>query len=626
MKYDFRSKTNQYLIDGAITAASFYLAFQIRFEGDLPAVHTVQLWLFPLMVAGRLSTSFLCGIHRQMWRYTTVGDGFRLALAYFAFSMVLGALRLWLPESLAILRLPLGVIAIEYLLSVTGSFGVRLLRHYLYKRELKIYKRRGKKEAVRRVLLVGAGTLGTAAANELAKYANTKVVGFLDDDPKKAGARIAGYVVLGSPDSLLRICQERAVDEVLVCIRPTARNSLNRLWNLCDAHSIPVRIIPALDEILSATADLVVFRRKPEPPPVPIAVPASASAAPVSPPRPTEQPVRGKTILITGGAGFIGSALAEKLVSENELLLLDRTFDQQPVSFTSLRSHPHVQMIEGDILDTKLVQELAKNAHIIIHTAAILGVQKVCEMARETMEVNFVGTSQLLHSLESNGHLERFVYFSTSEVYGTNSFRVDEQSPTVVGAISEARWSYATAKLAGEHLVNSYFREQGLPGVIIRPFNIFGPRRIRDHALLRFIVNALTGLPLEVYGDGSQIRSWCYIDDFCAALLATLQRPETAGEDFNIGNPKNTYTAYQLACRVLDAVGSKGCIVFADASFPDVAIRIPSVEKARRWLGYEPSYDIDRALKLTVDWYRQNLNFFNKGSLVSGAALARNSR
>src|SRR3989338_3853837 len=113
MKYELRSKTNQYLIDGIIAAASFCLAFQIRFEGDLPAIHRVQLWLFPLMIAGRLFTGFLCGIYRQMWRYTTVGDGFRLALAYSAFSVVLVALRLGLPESWAMFRLPLGGIAIE---------------------------------------------------------------------------------------------------------------------------------------------------------------------------------------------------------------------------------------------------------------------------------------------------------------------------------------------------------------------------------------------------------------------------------------------------------------------------------------------------------------------------------
>jgi len=236
------------------------------------------------------------------------------------------------------------------------------------------------------------------------------------------------------------------------------------------------------------------------------------------------------------------------------------------------------------------------------------------------METNYVGTSRLLQAIEGSKKLQRLIYFSTSEVFGVNSFRVDENSPPSVGPIAEARWSYAIAKLAGEHLVKAYFRETQMPITIVRPFNIFGPRRTGEHALLRFILNALTGKSLQVHGDGSQIRSWCYIEDFCSALLSMLERPEAVGEDFNIGNPSNTLTIYELARKVVDLCGSDVPIDFVDHPFPDVSIRVPSLIKAQSLLGYKPLYDLDSAMRLTVEWYREHLDFFLKGATLAAVA------
>jgi len=212
------------------------------------------------------------------------------------------------------------------------------------------------------------------------------------------------------------------------------------------------------------------------------------------------------------------------------------------------------------------------------------------------------------------------VYFSTSEVFGVNSFHVSEATSPSVGSIAESRWSYAIAKLAGEHLVKAYFRETKLPVAIVRPFNIFGPRRTGDHALLRFILNALTERPLQVHGDGSQIRSWCYVDDFCDALLAMLERPEAVGEDFNIGNSANTLTIYDLARRVISFCGGDSAIELIDHPFPDVSIRVPSLNKAQSLLGYKPRYDMDSALQLTIDWYQEHLSFFERQSSMAATA------
>src|SRR5262249_50421676 len=233
------------------------------------------------------------------------------------------------------------------------------------------------------------------------------------------------------------------------------------------------------------------------------------------------------------------------------------------------------------------------------------------------------GTLRIWKSLEKGSRLERFVYFYNSEVFGANSSRAHEGTPAAVGPAAEARWSYAIAKLAGEHLVKAYHRQGGMPAVTVRPFNVFGPRRLGSHAIMQFVLSSLMGEPIEVHGDGSQIRSWCYIEDFCDALVEMVARPGAIGEDFNIGNPKNTITVYELARMVLELTGRDVPIKFVESPCPDIEIRVPSLDKAREILGFQPRYDLRKGLKLTADWYRENLEFFEKKSSYSMAASAR---
>lgn len=324
----------------------------------------------------------------------------------------------------------------------------------------------------------------------------------------------------------------------------------------------------------------------------------------------------GKTIVITGGAGFLAANLAEKLAPNNKLILLDLTFRQKPIGFTPLLDHPNVHTVEGDLLNGVDLRFLCQEADMVIHTAAVVGVSRVCNAGRDTLETNYVGTSRLLQALEGNKKLQRLIYFSSSEVFGVNSFRVDENTRPNVGPIAESRWCYAVAKLAAEHLVKAYHREVGMPIVIIRPFNVFGPKRTGDHAVMRFVLAALSGRPVQVHGDGSQIRSWCYIDDFCSALLLTLERSEAVGEDFNIGNAFNTLTIHELARKVVDLCGSTVPISFIENPFPDISIRVPSVAKAWSLLGYRARYDLDLGLSITVDWYREHFNFFQANGTV----------
>ena len=224
------------------------------------------------------------------------------------------------------------------------------------------------------------------------------------------------------------------------------------------------------------------------------------------------------------------------------------------------------------------------------------------------MEVNFLGTDNLMRAIAEPARLERFVLFSTSEIFGLNSYRADELMSASIGPVHEARWSYAVSKLACECLVHAYHKETGLPGAIVRPFNVFGPRRLGDNAMLRFIINALRGTPIEVHGKGDQIRSWCYIDDFVDGVIRTMTHADAPGGDFNLGNEKNTLTIYELAKRVKTVLGSDSPIVFKEYDFTDIDIRIPSISKARTVLGFEPVVEIEEGIERAADWYRANVD------------------
>jgi nucleoside-diphosphate-sugar epimerase len=621
MPYHLYSKMNQRILEAGVVAASFYLAFLIRYEGVIPPYHLYQFWLLLLPVAaGQLLMNSALGLDRIQWRYVGLGDALVAARSYVAFSVLMLVLRVALPVQAGVLRIPANVIVIHLLLSLIGGLGIRFLRRYVYERKSSPAVSAQSTES-RRLLLIGAGAMGAKAAKEIASDASVEILGFLDDDPRKIGCAIAGIKVLGPTSELTEIVRTRKVDAVLVCIAPAARGSFDRLVALLDGLPVTSKFVPTITEILDSKDGLHLALGYTEPSGNGVSVQARRPEIPVIPER---VDIRNKSVLITGGAGFIGSNLAERLANHNEVVLLDRFFRDQPVTFTSLRHNSNVRMVEADILEGAEVADLAKRADIVIHAAAIVGVGRVCSYPRETLETNFTGTSRILKALDKSSRLERFIYFSTSEVFGVNSFRVNEDTPTAVGPAAEARWSYAIAKLAGEHLVKAYHRQAGMPVVTVRPFNVFGPRRLGAHAILGFVLSSLMGNPIEVHGDGSQIRSWCYIEDFCDAIIEMLARPNAIGEDFNIGNPQNTLTVLQLAREVLNVTGRIVPIELVKSPFTDIEIRVPSLDKARQILGYRPTYDLRKSLELTTNWYRDHLDFFEEK--LSRAATVTSSQ
>jgi UDP-glucose 4-epimerase len=314
--------------------------------------------------------------------------------------------------------------------------------------------------------------------------------------------------------------------------------------------------------------------------------------------------LQGKRIFITGGAGFIGTTLARRLVERNEVVALDN-LHRDALSATDLADHPNFEFREGDVLDAEAVRELARGATHIVHCAAIAGVDTVIQSPVRTMRVNLIGTYNVLEAAaETLGSLERLVDFSTSEVFGTHAYNVSEGQVSTIGSVGEARWTYAVSKLAGEHLAHAYHDELRVPSVTVRPFNVYGPGQIGGGAIRAFIEAALAGDDLTVRGDGSQIRAWCYVDDMVQAVLCCLEHPRAVGQSFNVGNPRSAVTIFDLAQRIKRLTGCPGEIVFAPLDYVDVELRIPNVTKAREEIGFEAQVELDDGLERTIAWYR----------------------
>ena len=315
----------------------------------------------------------------------------------------------------------------------------------------------------------------------------------------------------------------------------------------------------------------------------------------------------GKRIVITGGAGFIGTTLANRLVDENEVVAVDN-LHRDTLGGTNLADHPNFRLVQGDVLDPEGLTEIVSGATHVVHCAGIAGVDTVLESPVRTMRVNVIGTYNVLEAaLSSRDTIERLVDFSTSEVFGQHAFNVHEAHVTTIGSVGEARWTYAVSKLAGEHMAHAYHSELGLPTTSVRPFNVFGPRQIGGGAIRAFIEAALDGRDLTIHGDGSQIRAWCYVDDMVDGALLALESSNAVGESFNIGNARSAVTIHDLAQRVQRLTGCSGEIVFQALHYTDVELRIPNVDKARELLGFEAKVDLDEGLERTIAWYREKL-------------------
>lgn len=315
--------------------------------------------------------------------------------------------------------------------------------------------------------------------------------------------------------------------------------------------------------------------------------------------------IEGETIFLTGGAGFIGTKIIERLVEKNEIIVYD-TFQRNSLIDTSFSRHSNIKLIKGDVLDKTLLKESINDSNYVIHLAAVAGIDTVIKSPTTTMNVNYIGSSNVLECAKELPNLKRFIDFSTSEVYGSYAYKRDEEDTTTMGAVGVARWTYAISKLAAEHLSHSYYAEFDLPVVSVRPFNIYGPGQVGSGAIHEFVKRAINNEDLIIHGDGDQIRSWCYVDDIVDGILLCLVNKSAIGEIFNIGNPRSTITILSLAEKIIELANSTSDIVFVKKTSADVELRIPEITKSKQILGYSPKVSLNDGIISTINWYGQN--------------------
>ena len=313
--------------------------------------------------------------------------------------------------------------------------------------------------------------------------------------------------------------------------------------------------------------------------------------------------IKGKKIFITGGAGFIGSTLAERLIQDNSITVYDN-FKRNALKDKKIATHANLKVIEGDILQADDLYSAMNGSEIVVHCAAIAGIDTVILSPVTTMRVNMVGSANVLEAASRLDSCERVLCFSTSEVFGQQAFRSSEKDKTVMGTVGEARWTYAVSKLAEEHLAIAYFQEKQLPTTVVRPFNVYGPGQIGEGALRTFVLKAVRNETIEIHGDGTQIRAWCYVDDMVDATLLALEHPNAIGQSFNVGNSRAVTTIYGLANTVIRVLNSKSTIRFIRKDYADVELRIPSVEKARELIGFEAKIDLEEGIRRTAAYYQ----------------------
>jgi UDP-glucose 4-epimerase len=316
--------------------------------------------------------------------------------------------------------------------------------------------------------------------------------------------------------------------------------------------------------------------------------------------------IEGEVVLITGGAGFVGTALAKRLIEANQVVIYDN-FSRDALSRSNIIHHPNLRVVRGDVLDVPTLSQAIAGATYVIHCAGIAGIDTVGRRPTHTMRVNMIGSANVLEAAVSLPQIRRVVCFSTSEVFGQYAMGAVETDKAVIGAAGEARWTYAVSKLAEEHLALAYHAEMGMATAVVRPFNVYGPGQVGEGALRTFIQRALRNESIEIHGDGTQIRAWCYVDDMVEGTLLAMTHPRAIGQSFNIGNQRSIETIFGLANTVVRVLGAKSKLEFVRRDYADVELRIPSIRKAQDCLGFEAKIGLEEGIRRTAQFYRKEL-------------------
>jgi len=313
------------------------------------------------------------------------------------------------------------------------------------------------------------------------------------------------------------------------------------------------------------------------------------------------------SVLLTGGAGFIGTALARHFLSKGLPVTVFDVFMRDALQyFPEVSNHPNLRRIEGDVRDLTAVKSAIGDATLVFHLAAIAGVSKYFRIPAEVMEINVIGTFNVLEAIKDNRRVRAFFDFSTSEIYGSNCFGASEDGDVKMENIFAKRWTYATSKIASEKFGMAFHWQYGVPFIGIRPFNVYGPGQVGEGVISYFLNNCVRNEIIKVTGDGAQSRTYCYIDDFVDGIVLLLENLDQAvGTSFNIGRATEIFSVLSLAQLAQEVAAVSPRIEFVDHAGDDVMVRSPSIDKIKA-LGFQPKVGLREGLRLTLEWYRSH--------------------
>jgi UDP-glucose 4-epimerase len=317
-------------------------------------------------------------------------------------------------------------------------------------------------------------------------------------------------------------------------------------------------------------------------------------------------------VLITGGAGFVGSHLTEALLDRgDEVFILDNLSTGSIDNVVHLKHNPKFHYTIDSVSNEPVLAELIDRSDIVVHLAAAVGVKLIVEQPVHTIETNVHGTEVVLK--HANKKKKLVLIASTSEVYGKSAdvpFR--EDADLVLGPTIKHRWAYACSKMIDEFLALAYWKERKLPVIVVRLFNTVGPRQTGQYGMVipNFVRQALAGHPITVFGDGTQSRSFTYVGDVVSAMVALIDEPRAVGQVFNIGNG-NEITIRELAEKVKKMTGSSSEIVTVpydrayEAGFEDMPRRVPDIRRIQALVGFRPTVELDETLTRVIEHFRQ---------------------
>ncbi len=316
-------------------------------------------------------------------------------------------------------------------------------------------------------------------------------------------------------------------------------------------------------------------------------------------------------ILITGGAGFIGSHLTERLLGMgHKVFVIDNLWTGKLSNLESVQEDKNFHLVVDTILNESVMNELIFKADEIYHLAAAVGVRNIMDHPVETLEINVKGTEVVLRL--ANRFKKKVFIASTSEIYGKHvEHTLAEDDNRVMGTVKKRRWAYACSKTLDEFLALAYHDEKKLPVVIGRLFNTVGPRQTGQYGMVlpNFVQSALLGKPITVHGDGTQSRSFTHVDDVLDAMIGLMNEPKAIGDVFNIGTD-NEVTIKELAEKVKEMTGSSSEIEYIPyekaygPGFEDMERRCPNIDKIRNLIGFEPKHDLESIIQSVIDYFK----------------------